>query len=133
MADACALVRHRLPQPGSERVAAALDAADEVIAPDLALAECANALWKHVRIDGLEIEVALRHLDAIENADIDYQPSAPLLPHALELAVMLGHPVYDCLYLALAMVEEAPILTTDRRLARTAIDAGLGDLVMLIE
>lgn len=133
VADACVLVRQAVPGVGSRAVFEAMNATDEVIAPDWALAECANALWKYVLADRLDPDVALRLLDAIANADIDYQPSAPLLPRALELACLLGHPVYDSLYLALALVEEAPIVTTDRRLAKTAAEAGLDDLVMLIE
>lgn len=133
VADACTLITYHVPQARSGQVAAVLEAADEILAPDWALAECANALWKNVLAGKCSVETGLEFLDAITNADIDYQSAAPLLPHALELAALFRHPVYDCLYLALAMVEEAPVVTTDRRLAKTAVDAGLGDLVVLVE
>lgn len=133
VADACALIKWTVPQAVSARVCRVLDDAEAVVAPDFALVESANVLWKLVRADRCSDSEALRILDAIANAEIDFQDSKPLLPRALELATLLGHPVYDCVYLALAMVEEAPIVTTDVRLARTAIDAGLGDLVTLID
>jgi predicted nucleic acid-binding protein len=41
--------------------------------------------------------------------------------------------VYDCLYVALAMAEDADLVTCDRRLAQAAHEAGLGDRVTLIE
>jgi predicted nucleic acid-binding protein len=39
---------------------------------------------------------------------------------ALALACHLNHPVYDCLYLALARREAAFLLTADQRLQRLA-------------
>jgi predicted nucleic acid-binding protein len=38
-----------------------------------------------------------------------------LVPAASRLARDLDHPVYDCVYLALAMQEERPVITADRR------------------
>lgn len=42
----------------------------------------------------------------------------PLLPAAFRLAADRDHPVYDCVYLALAMREGIPLLTADLKLAR---------------
>jgi predicted nucleic acid-binding protein len=39
---------------------------------------------------------------------------------ALALACHLDHPVYDCLYLALARREAAQLLTADQRLEKLA-------------
>jgi predicted nucleic acid-binding protein len=44
-------------------------------------------------------------------------PTAPLRARALDLALRRDHPVYDCLYVALAQREGLPLLTADRRLA----------------
>ncbi|MBA4370277.1 MAG: VapC toxin family PIN domain ribonuclease [Coriobacteriaceae bacterium] len=133
VADACALITVTVPQSRSESARAVLASADAVVAPDLALVECTNALWKFVHAGQCSEHEALGFLDAITNAEVDFQDSAPLLPRALELATLLGHPVYDCVYLTLAIVEQAPVVTTDRRLADTAVAAGLGDLVLLVE
>lgn len=40
----------------------------------------------------------------------------PLLNRALTLADRLAHPVYDCVYLALAEHERATLITGDERL-----------------
>jgi predicted nucleic acid-binding protein len=37
------------------------------------------------------------------------------LAAAARLAGDLGHPVYDCMYLALALQEQRPVITADRR------------------
>jgi predicted nucleic acid-binding protein len=38
-----------------------------------------------------------------------------LMIAAARLADDLDHPVYDCLYLALALQEQRPVITADRR------------------
>lgn len=38
-----------------------------------------------------------------------------LMAPAARLAHDLDHPVYDCLYLALALQEQRPVITADRR------------------
>ncbi len=52
-------------------------------------------------------------------------PAAELVIHASAIALRIDHAIYDCLYLACAEVEEAPLVTADRRLrdaARTRAD-----------
>ena len=38
-----------------------------------------------------------------------------LAPSAARLAIDLDHPAYDCFYLALALQEQYPVVTADRR------------------
>ena len=59
-------------------------------------------------------------------------PSRPLAARAAEMAEHLDHPVYDCLYLALAEVETDVLLTADSRLARKIKDRDLRKRVRLI-
>jgi predicted nucleic acid-binding protein len=47
-------------------------------------------------------------------------PDRHLQVEALALACHLDHPVYDCLYLALARREAALLLTADQRLQQLA-------------
>ena len=42
-------------------------------------------------------------------------PTSSLIGAAARLALDLDHPVYDCIYLALALQEGYPVLTADRR------------------
>jgi predicted nucleic acid-binding protein len=52
---------------------------------------------------------------------------------AASLALELGHPIYDCLYLAMAIRENALVITADRRF-RDAVDrsAARAGLVRLL-
>jgi len=64
-----------------------------------------------------DVEQAITNLLAL---GIAWTPSAMLLPSAARLAVELGHPVNDCLHLALAVSHAAPIPTADKRLQQAA-------------
>ena len=101
--DASAVVRIIEASPEAALMVQALDAADLVLAPELMLTELANTLWKLRRADRLN--------------DLDPQE---LLAEALALACHLNHPVYDCLYLALARREAAVLVTADKRLQQLA-------------
>jgi len=84
------------------------------------LSEVANTLWKLHRagnLNGLDPQLLLA--DARDLVD-QIEPDRHLQVEALALACHLNHPVYDCLYLALARREAATLLTADRRLQSLA-------------
>ncbi len=73
-----------------------------VLAPELLLTEVANALWKLARSDQLKGLDPQRLLADARDLVDRVEPDRHLLVEALALACHLNHPVYDCLYLALA-------------------------------
>jgi predicted nucleic acid-binding protein len=44
----------------------------------------------------------------------------------------IGHPIYDCIYLALALHHDTHVVTADRRFASVASLAALTDRVRLL-
>ncbi len=93
---------------------------DLVQAPELMLTEVANALWRLQRAGQLPAERLQRRLSrAAELVDV-IEPDRHLQVEALALACHCDHPVYDCLYLALAGREAAGLLTADQRLQQLA-------------
>ena len=70
---------------------------------------------------GLVLDASLqqRLSRATELVDV-IEPDRHLQVEALALACHLDHPVYDCLYLALARREAAALLTADQRLQQLA-------------
>jgi predicted nucleic acid-binding protein len=103
----------------------ALMDASQVLVPDIFVAEAANAIWKLATFAGVDAEQADATLEtALALPDI-VAPSAPLAAEALELALRVGHPVYDLLFLVLARRHAATLLTCDRRLAALARGHGL--------
>ena len=85
---------------------------------DLLLVEAANALWKKTARKELSAREADRALGLLGESGLDLRPTALLLGRAMALARRLRHPVYDCVYLALAERERAALVTADARLLR---------------
>jgi predicted nucleic acid-binding protein len=98
------------------------DEDDLLIAPDLILAEVGNVLWKRRlrnEIDQAQAEEAVGHLPGV----LLLISSKTLLARALEIAVRLQHPIYDCFYVAAAERWGAPLVTDDQRFF-TALGGG---------
>jgi predicted nucleic acid-binding protein len=96
--------------------ALAVKAEAPLIAPSLIAAEIGSAIWKAVRRGDVSNSDGLI---AVRDALLPFEALVPiedLRMRALELAVALDHPIYDCFYLALAERERAPLVTADRRL-----------------
>lgn len=99
-------------------------AGEELLAPDFALVEAASILWKKVRLGQLDAEQAQRGLDFIAGAFSTLVPTQQLVFRALAISLEQDHPVYDCLYLACAEIEQAQLPTADKRLAGISAAAG---------
>jgi len=96
-----------------------------VTAPELLIAECANALWKKVRRKELTVQEASLAARLLQRADIELEPMRDLIEPATRMAVTLDHPAYDCLYLALAEAREGEFVTADEAFCRKVSAAGL--------
>jgi predicted nucleic acid-binding protein len=128
--DASVAVNWVLNEPRTEAALALRD--EELIAPALWLVEAANALWRHVRLGELNGQQALARLSELEKAPIASSPIEPLVAKALQLATEADHPVYDCIYLALALNQQACVVTDDRRFLAAATRLNLGEHVCLL-
>ena len=84
-------------------------------APDLLIPECANILWKKVRRQEISQEEALLAARLLERADVDLMPMRRLLEPVIQLAAVLDHPAYDCIYLSLAESTGCSFVTADTR------------------
>jgi predicted nucleic acid-binding protein len=107
-------------EPESEGAAALLESRHDLLAPDVMPVEAANAWWAKWRRKDLtskEVEQAIANLLALQ---IPLIPSWLMLPQAARLAFELGHPIYDCVYLALSLDRGATLATGDQRLRRAA-------------
>jgi predicted nucleic acid-binding protein len=116
--DASVAVKWVIPEVLSDRANALRARAEQMLAPDLLLAEAANAFGKKLLRHELTAREASTALELLTASGLDFRPTGPLLARALELARRLRHPVYDCVYLALAQEENATLVTADARLLR---------------
>jgi predicted nucleic acid-binding protein len=121
--DASVAVQWFLPDERTDDAVRLFDLEGDLLAPDLLPVEVANVLWKRERLAGappLDIRSAVA---ALTGGAIRLHSSLGLLPAASDIARVLGHPIYDCLYLALAAAEDAQVVTLDRRLLGKAAAA----------
>jgi predicted nucleic acid-binding protein len=102
-----------LEEPHATQALAVLQDGATLIAPDFLIVEVCNAAWRSARRGRLsqaqvdQIALCLpRFFDALVSA-------TGLAPRAVAIAGQLEHPVYDCLYLALAEAEQAGLVTAD--------------------
>ena len=114
--DASVAIKWVVPEELSEHADRLLADGGELLAPDLLFVEAANALWKKTRRRELTEREADGALNLLQTSGLVVRPSAAVIPRALQLAAALDHPVYDCVYLALAERERLPFVTADTRI-----------------
>lgn len=98
-------------------LAAKLEAAAVVMAPDLFCSETANSLWKYVRAGELTLDLALTRFEQCMGLADSLIPERALAPEALVAAARHQHSVYDMMYAVLARRSGATVITTDRGFA----------------
>jgi predicted nucleic acid-binding protein len=88
-------------------------------APDFIVAECSNIIWKKVQRGELARQEAIIASRLLQQSDVELFSMRPLFEEATTLAIDLGHPAYDCVYLALARQIAMRFVTADKRLLQT--------------
>lgn len=114
--DASVALRWFLNEPGvSDAAAAFSQSAVAPSAPDLVLVEIGNGLWSATRRQRLDETTAHSLLASAPALFGELRPSETLMARAFEMARTLDHPVYDCMYLAMAEADRTPLLTVDMK------------------
>ncbi len=121
--DASVAAKWFLPGRDETLVAEALSLLDDYarggirfLVPDLFWLEIANIFWKAARTRRITPASAQESLFALERREIPTAPTLPLLGDALAIASTYDRPVYDSVYVALAVSSGMPLLTADERL-----------------
>jgi predicted nucleic acid-binding protein len=96
----------------------------ELLIPDLFWAELGNILWKAARSGRLTKATASEALDFLLGLRLTCFPMQPLAAEAARIAFHFDRPVYDSIYLALALDQSCPFLTADKKLVN-AVGASL--------
>src|SRR6185369_216735 len=100
-----------------------------LIAPDLIAAEFGNALWKKVSRREIGEAQAMEAMDVLPTI-VSLLPMDAYAKRALEISLRLDHPMYDCLFIAVAEAHATNLITADRRLVERAAASIFGPLVM---
>ena len=127
--DASVAVKWFVMEPLRAEAKRLVERRDTLYAPDLLFAEVTNAAWKMVRRNEIDRDQAFAMVAAVGDPISRVFPSSRLRDRALQIALALGHPVYDCLYLACAELAGAVLVTADERLCTTVADGPYAGLV----
>lgn len=114
--DASVWLKLFIAEPDSAEAAKLIEGEDHHVAPDLLFVEFANVLWLKRRRGALSVSQTEQAVDSLLQlfSVFDIVWSVELMTDAIDLALELDHPVYDCFYLALAQRLDVPCVTADR-------------------
>lgn len=111
--DASVAVKWFLQEAGSVAARAVLMREGRLVAPDRLLLEVTNVLRRKERRGELTVEHVDRATGRLSSFFHEILPTKPLLASAIDLSRRLDHPVYECVFLAAAMVPATRLVTAD--------------------
>jgi len=129
--DASAIVKLVVDEPHSGTARKKVDAGaqndEPLYAPDIALAEAMNVIWKYSALKGQKsIDPYNTMADLLLIWDrLTIVDTEGLALIAMKIALENGITIYDALYAALSKLNRAPLLTFDKRLNDTASKIGI--------
>ncbi len=98
-----------------EKARQLLSEGHELHVPRVLATETANALWSKVRSGILTPGDVSELLEQVLALNLHWATDEDLAVDALRIAISLNHPVYDCVYLALAYQVDGTLVTADTR------------------
>lgn len=127
--DASVAAKWLLREKDSEYALAYLDSPLTLIAPEQIRIEVLSAITRRFRQDMLTEKEAHDQcnlwLEWLEDDIVDVLPNKDCATAAVKLSLALRHPLADCLYLAAARLQKAPLVTADKLLYERAADADI--------
>lgn len=115
--DASVAVRWIADEPDAE-AAVALLVRDDLHAPDILAVEVGSALARKSRAKEVAADQAASGLHLVFNRLTLHRPSEDVVLRAHDLSVAHAHPIYDCMYIAVAERLGAELATFDAALRK---------------
>ena len=117
--DASIAVKWLLDEEGSENARKAVQGYD-LAAPAFLQLEIFHVVWRRTRRGEVTSAQLRDALPALTRIIANFEPDGSLVAKAADIAVAHALAIYDCLYLALALQYEAPLITADQKQFATA-------------
>ncbi|MDE0704205.1 MAG: type II toxin-antitoxin system VapC family toxin [Rhodospirillaceae bacterium] len=130
--DASVAVKWLVAEDDADVAEALATGGHDLHAPRLMASEVANALWRKARAGEIERRAAGILLANLPDIPLHWSADEFVSADAVRLALALDHPVYDCVYLALAHRIDARVVTADRRFTTAVAQTEHGEAVMTI-
>lgn len=130
--DASVAVKWFVLEELSDRALALVDSDSILAAPDLIRLEVGSALSRRVREGSLEAIQALSGMSALPRYFAELLPFDGVLADAMQISMAIKHPLYDCLYVAVANARQCKIITADQKfVAKLAGTSYAANVVLL--
>jgi len=114
--DASVVAKWFIEEEHSEAALSVLREKNRLHAPDFLFLEMDSIICKWVRRVVITTEEAMELRDALRQYPIQHHSFLSFLDSAFAIANQTGQSIYDCLYVALAALIKARMVTADRRL-----------------
>ena len=131
--DASVAVKWLVREENSDQALRLFEGPFELCAPRLMASEVANALSRKARLGEIRKSQAVEWAAAISEMGVTWAVDESICLEAVRLSLELDHPVYDCLYLALAQRLGTTMVTADVRFANAVAETGYGHLVVTLD
>ena len=113
--DASVAAKWLIPESDSVIAVRLLDPSYELYAPRLLASEVANVLWRNSLSGSLSRYEAGRLANEVTSMSLNWAEDEVTSVDAVRIAIELGHPANDCMYLALAIHIGTAVVTADKR------------------
>jgi len=120
--DSSVAIKWFTPEPHYEAAADLLRGEEPLVAPSLVLAEVANAMWRKERAGEVTAAQTSEAIEELQTMLILRPLDATLTSAAADIARVVGHSIYDCMFLACALAENAQLFTADAKFASKVVD-----------
>ena len=119
--DASVAVKWFVNEPGRAAARGIIKLGDMLVAPDFMILEVLNVLRRKQRLNLISERQIILAVDEIHACFAELMPARRLSKEALGLSIELDHSLYDCSYLACAMIKDAKLVTADENFLKKVV------------
>ncbi|HLF66782.1 MAG TPA: type II toxin-antitoxin system VapC family toxin [Gammaproteobacteria bacterium] len=132
--DASVALKWFIPEALNDKADDVLKSTHHLFAPDFLLIELANVFWKKNIRNEMTVSESQDALFEMTHGPLEYfSTDGVLLMQALTIAQKIKHPVYDCIYLALAIQQAGVIVSADQKFYTQLLQTEWKDKVIALE
>jgi predicted nucleic acid-binding protein len=118
--DASVALKWFVPEPDEEIAERLLTSGSRLHAPRFLAIETLNAAWKNWRKRLIDDSVVRSVGERLPELVAGWHADEEICEDAANMALALNHPIFDCLYLALAQRLDLKVVTADKRMLSVA-------------
>jgi predicted nucleic acid-binding protein len=131
--DANIAAKWYLPESDSEAAEALFEEGSDFHAPIFLATEFSNIFWKHSVAGRTSMEIWRIASRQLKKAIPFWHGDEQLHEQALDIAIAHKHPIFDCIYLALAIHIDGIVVTADRQFCNQFENTKYGDRVVALQ